>query len=100
MFGSDHIGERDTAARTAHQMITDHGMTWEELFTPARIWEEGLTDRATARQCLMWPSALTDWEFDFLQKLAGLDQISPKQMSHLYRIAEKVEAVAIGESYQ
>jgi hypothetical protein len=31
MLGSDHAGERDTAARTASRMLSDLSLTWQQL---------------------------------------------------------------------
>jgi len=35
MLGSDHVGERDNAARTAEGIRIKLGMTWDELVVPA-----------------------------------------------------------------
>jgi hypothetical protein len=31
MLGSDHAGERDNAARAAHRLVQQHGITWYDV---------------------------------------------------------------------
>jgi hypothetical protein len=31
MLGSDHLGERDNAARAAHRLVQQHGITWFDV---------------------------------------------------------------------
>jgi hypothetical protein len=40
LLGSDHPGERDTAARTANRMIRAAGMAWVDFIEAARRCEE------------------------------------------------------------
>jgi hypothetical protein len=34
MFGSDHDGERATAARLADRLVRQHGLTWGDVLKP------------------------------------------------------------------
>jgi hypothetical protein len=36
MLGSDYVGERDNAARTAERLRKEFGLTWDQLIIPAK----------------------------------------------------------------
>lgn len=91
MLGSDHDGERASAAFQANKLLRDAGFTWHELIEAARrnsnpkeqkqqqsyqappppksdqssthTWQE----RVTA--CLNQPHLFTAWEFGFLNNM-------------------------------
>ena len=41
MLGSDQAGERDNAARKAHELVRAEGTTWEELLRPKQSQATG-----------------------------------------------------------
>jgi hypothetical protein len=93
MLGSDNPGERDNAALAAHRLVTQAGMTWQQVITPAAV-EKPLPElgswRTTVKECLARPESLTPWEVKFLQNLPGFRRLSVKQRSVLSEIADRV----------
>jgi hypothetical protein len=92
MLGSDHAGERDAAALAAHRLVTQAGLTWRQIVTPAPI-EKKLPDRgtwrATVTECLARRGSLRPWEVKFLQDLPGFRRLSVKQRYVLKEIADR-----------
>ena len=98
MFGSDHVGERASAAQKADELIRKQGLTWEQV----------ILARWTAKQTFRWadtleeklgtvlasPDSLTEWERSFAVSLNGRHRIDPKQEIILDRLFRKVTVYA------
>jgi hypothetical protein len=73
MCGSDHAGERATAALKADQLVRGCGLTWADLINvPAQhIARENLPDdwRAMRNFCLQHPDLLRSRELTFVEDL-------------------------------
>ncbi len=91
MFGSDHDGERASAAAMADRLIRARGLTWPELIAPGSFTHEEQIGMAMANL-----DALTQWEQGFIRSINGRRNLSPKQLNLLNSIAAK--ARAFGES--
>jgi hypothetical protein len=96
MLGSDHVGERDNAARAAHKLVTEARLTWMDVVQPPPT--EHRTPQPSAppwrqvvRNLLARPGSLRTWERDeFLPSLLRFQKLSPKQRSCLDQIASRV----------
>jgi hypothetical protein len=92
MFGSDHDCERASAGRLAHQLIRQHGLTWEDVIArPAAplaaeplpmAWRDAC-QQILASGCMPW-----EWKFchHLLDKWHG--PLTEKQSTCLARIFE------------
>jgi hypothetical protein len=100
MLGSDHAGERDNAARAAHHLVQQHGITWfDVIIAPVNLRLS--TDDPLARfagcaeACtfaLTRAPMLTQWEFDFLRNVARFSKLSRKQLDTLRRLVARASA--------
>ena len=100
MLGSDHAGERDNAARAAHRLVQQHGITWfDVIIAPVNLRLS--TDDPLARfagcaeACtfaLTRAPMLTQWEFDFLRNVARCSKLSRKQLDTLRRLVARASA--------
>jgi hypothetical protein len=94
MVGSAHDGEALSAARMAHRMLTDLGLTWHDVIKPIcrpEFWRpsfEDLIDFALDNG----DGILNGWELQFLASLCGRDSLTPKQIDKLHVIVAKVAA--------
>lgn len=63
MLGSDHDGERASAAAKADRLVRDAGLTWPEIICPqpAPRWLPVDSPRDLARQCSRYPAVLNEW---------------------------------------
>src|SRR6478735_7034496 len=72
LLGSDHAGERDNAARAAHRLVQQHGITWFDVVTPPPPDADPATHpigadwRRTAAACSRYQHLLNRWEAEFL----------------------------------
>jgi hypothetical protein len=77
MLGSDHIGERDNAARAAHRLVQQRGITWFNVVThPPQDTDHDADPissdwRRTAATCSRYPHLLNRWEAGLKAKAAG-----------------------------
>ena len=85
MFGSDHDGERATAAAKADQLIRSHGLRWSDVIAPVPT---ETTDRI--RFALGHIDLLSRWEHGFLLGVRGKQTLSEKQLLVLDQIMEKL----------
>ncbi len=90
MFGSDHDGERASAAAMADQMVRACGLTWPELIAPRSV----VTIEEQIGVALANLDALTTWERGFIYSINGRRNLSPKQQNLLNSIAAKACAFA------
>jgi hypothetical protein len=56
LLGSEHAGERDTAARKASELLKDAGTTWEQLLVP----QQALTVTAVPAGPRLWVNTVED----------------------------------------
>ena len=100
MLGSDHLGERDNAARAAHRLVQQHGITWHDVVvthSPSGIGDPdtdpiGADWRRTVAACRRYPHLLNQWEADFLARLSRFPRLSRKQRSILLKIVARLRA--------
>ena len=85
MFGSDHDGERATAAAKADQLIRSRGLRWSDVISPAPT---STLDKI--RFALSHIDMLSKWEFGFLLGIRGKQTISEKQSTVLDQIIAKI----------
>jgi hypothetical protein len=96
MLGSDHVGERDNAARAAHNLVTEARLTWLDVVRPGSTEHRPPQPsappwRQTVRDLLARPGSLRTWERDeFLPSLLRFQKLSPKQRHVLQAIADRV----------
>lgn len=98
MLGSDHLGERDNAARAAHRLVQQRGCTWFDVVThpppdaaPDTDPISGDWRRATAA-CSRYPHLLNRWEAEFLGGVSRFPRLSRKQHAILVKIAVRLRA--------
>ena len=86
LFGSDHDGERATAAAMADKLLRQRGLTWRAIIvtTPTTTVEDMI---ATA---LSRHDQLTAWEWGFVRGIRGRQHLTEKQITKLRDIAERV----------
>jgi hypothetical protein len=96
MLGSDHAGERDNAARAAHRLVQQHGITWYDVVVthppPDADDPIGADWRRTAASCRRYPHLLNPWEADFLVGLPRFPRLSTKQRSALLKLLVRLRA--------
>ena len=89
LFGSDHDGERATAAAMAHKLLRQRGLSWQQIIIPpspmAPLTIEQMIDAALSR-----PDLLDAWEHGFIRGIRGRQFLTQKQLNKLRDIAEKV----------
>src|SRR5262245_64972779 len=100
MLGSDHDGERASAARKADQLVREHGLRWPDVIasssssTMADSSIEELIDFALDHG----KHRLTAWEEGFLRGIGGRQHLTKKQINKLRDIAENVASFRQGYS--
>jgi len=99
MFGSDHPGERATAAAMADQLVRKYGLTWDDVIRVEAHWDHNGTSaqaasldwRAAVRFCNTKQHRLSPREFDFIVSLARWrGEPTPKQRQWLSDIAARL----------
>ena len=98
MLGSDHAGERDNAARAAHRLVQQHGITWYDVVVthPSPDPGDPGTDlmgadwRRTVAACRRYPHLINPWEAGFLVGLPRFPRLSCKQRSALLKIVVRL----------
>jgi len=103
LVGSQHDGEALAAARKAHQLVRDAGLTWHEVVEPGHgtampmLWREPAPgDHLDAIAiCLLMPNApLSPWDRKFLISISQRPDITHKQQVQLDRILDACRAHA------
>lgn len=94
MIGSAHDGEALAAARKAHQLVTQRGITWPQVLgldaSPPAPAPDHLVE---ARDLLKrGKGVLTRWERDFLLGIMSHATLKAKQVESLEAIRAKVDA--------
>jgi hypothetical protein len=92
MFGSDHDGERATAALKADRLVRALGLTWCEVLSPQPnlLASPGQSIPAKIKLLRRHLPMLTEWERGFVISLARFQRISRKQQAVLDRLVAKV----------
>ena len=103
LLASDHAGERAAAAWQATQLLRTTGLTWEQVVTPALAAPpkpERVYPTQPASPLFPWAAKinallcrtefLTEWEIGFVQDIAKLRRLSPRQVEILLRIFSRV----------
>lgn len=100
LFGSDHDGERASAAHKAQKIIEKHKLTWADVLSPAALPHPESKPAAPIRAHVAgaaWvlgadraAGVLTAWERDFLVNLGAFKKVSAKQSDVLARLVQKV----------
>ena len=96
LLGSDFDGEIVAAARQAERLRADAGLTWREIVLPALSpprpqQRAAMSFTEAVRFVLDHEDALTAWESDFGRSIQRQNSpLSPKQISILERLVEKV----------
>jgi len=97
MFGSDHDGERASAAAMADKIVRAHGLSWFDVISP----QLSVSDSTVAEKiafALANIGALSMWERGFLYSVNGKRKLSPKQLAVLDEILAKAQAYAEGDA--
>ena len=98
LLGSDHLGERDNAARAAHRLVQQHGITWFDIIIPGVPPPDADQDddpvcgdwRRTAAACCRYRHLLNRWEAEFLGGLQRFPHLSFKQRTALTKIVVRL----------
>ncbi len=102
MLGSEHAGERASAAFLAAKLVRDRGLCWADVVpSPAgsvisnvsRGVAEPISDLGL---CLRHVEQLTQWEQEFVRSLASRRNRTIKQTAMLSRIAETLRIRGLG----
>ncbi len=102
MLGSEHAGERASAALLAAKLVRDHGLSWSDVVpSPAgsvisnvsRGVAEPISDLGL---CLRHVDQLTQWEQGFVRSLAGRRNRTIKQTAMLSRLCEALRSRGLG----
>ena len=94
LVGSDHDAEALAAARKAHQLICEHGMTWNDVFGCKEQSKTGPAHHDLARELMTAKTLLTGFERNFLIGIMGHASLSVKQAETLESISAKVALAA------
>ncbi len=96
-FGSRHDGEILSAAKMAQKLITDLGVTWDDILIGKKEPAGGLSSEI-ANALYHHDDLLTEREIDFLRSiLTWIEsdrELTPKQESWLEAILRKVRAAS------
>lgn len=101
LFGSDHDGERASAAAMAEKLIRSYGLTWPQVISSSasRFGSTpgigGLTIEEQIDFVLReGDGVLNAWEEGFLRGIRGRQFLTGKQLSKLSAIVSKAQAYA------
>jgi hypothetical protein len=110
MFGSNHDGERASAAALADKLVRQLGLTWREIIVPANDpepehkaapqWDDPITIEQALKVAQRYQVALTEWECGFVRDLRRKRtwRLSEKQNDVLNDIVEKCRLYAMQEA--
>ena len=89
MFGSNHDGQRASAAAMADKILREHGVTWPQILIPDRSTIEELISFALDHG---GAGILNAWEEGFIRGIKGRQSLTEKQLAKLGPIVAKVKA--------
>jgi hypothetical protein len=97
MLGSDHHGERASAALHASMILKDVGLRWQDVIG-SQIPQRQLPDstiptwRGDLALCARCVSYTREWERGFIRSVGARATLTPKQKLVLHEIAEALRA--------
>jgi len=86
LFGSDHEGERATAAAMADNLLRQRGLSWHQIIVP----RQSSTIEELIATAMSRPDCLTIWEDGFIRGIRGRQYLTQKQLTKLRDIAGRV----------
>lgn len=100
MLGSDHDGERASAALLASRLVRDRGLTWDVLILGGGRQDGGTSSdgpgagwRTVLAFCQRHQAALSDWEAHFTCNLRDRRTVpTPRQIAKLNQVADALRA--------
>ena len=101
LLSSDRAGERDAAAHAATRFLKARALQWRDVLDVPASRSERLEDLATNWREVATACAdngrdlLTDWEYRFCRTLSGFERCSPKQLSILARLVDRLAAEGV-----
>ncbi len=102
MLGSEHAGERASAALLAAKLVRDHNLSWSDVVLSVTSSGTSNSPRSTAAPgsdlglCLKHLGKLGKWKTDFCLSLSTIRCRSDKQTSALREIAAKLRSRGFG----
>jgi hypothetical protein len=95
LIGSAHDAEALSAARKAHQLVTQRGVTWPQVLGLATTPTAPAPDHLTEARDLLkrGKGHLTRWEHSFLLGIMSHTTLKAKQVESLEAIRAKVDAI-------
>ena len=94
MFGSDHDAERAAAARMAHRLVNERGLSWFDVILPIRQHADVVVEQIEVALANL--GAMSMWERGFIYTVRYQTDLSPKQLRVLDRLAAKARAYQDG----
>ena len=94
MFGSDHDAERAAAARMAHRLVNERGLSWFDVILPVNKRPDVVEEQIG--MALANLDALSMWERGFIYTIRYKSDLSPKQLAVLDRLAAKARTYQDG----
>jgi len=96
MLGSDHIGERATAAAKADGLVSELGLSWFNLIGPGiSSGSMGARSCTSIEEmidcCFARSDMLSAWEEDFLRGICGRQHLTEKQMRKLDQLVAQLQ---------
>lgn len=92
MFGSDHDGERASAAAMADKLVRALGLTWSEIITSRPQITATAIEEQIDFALFNGDEVLNAWEEGFLRGIRGREYFTQKQLAKLSDIVAKVRA--------
>lgn len=102
MLGSEHAGERASAALLAARLVRERGLSWSDVVpssagsiipNASRGVAEPISDLGL---CLRHVEHLTQWEQGFVKSVAGRRSRTIKQTAMLSRLCETLRSRGFG----
>jgi len=90
MFGSDHEGERASAALMADNLVKSLGLTWLDVFGAA---EQAETLAHKLAFLLDHRELLSDWELSFVRGVSRFKKPSDRQLELVEQIVARVSDI-------
>jgi hypothetical protein len=98
LLGSEHDGERASAAAFASRFVRERRLTWHDVVLPNAAAPvtppQPASWRTVVAECRARPDSLTAWEQTFLGGLDRFPNLSVKQRAALDRIATRLGVAA------
>jgi hypothetical protein len=92
LLGSDHAGERSTAAAKADALLRAHGLMWGDIISRLPSADSTIADKI--KLAFSHYADLSLWERGFLLGIKGKQTLSEKQLLVLDQVIEKLGGVS------